>query len=50
MDTNFVIGAIAGAIAVAIIVILIKELWGGSLIELRRDANGNIVEILERGL
>lgn len=50
MDNNFILGAIAGAVAAVLVVILIKELWGGSLIELRRDNNGNIIEILEHGL
>ncbi len=44
---DFIIGVAVGAVAVAAIVVLIKQFSSGSLVELRRDGNGNIVEILE---
>ena len=47
---DFVIGAAVGAVAALVIVALFKQLSNGHLVELRRDNNGNIVEILEHGL
>jgi hypothetical protein len=52
-NNSFIFGVVTGAVAVIAIIVLIKQLSnskGGSLLELRRDNSGNIVEILEHDI
>ena len=46
-DNNLIIGLIAGIGIALLIVYLIKQSNKGSIVELKRDASGNITEILE---